>query len=276
MIEDDLVLRVERLRDEVEQFGLDIKARYANGASILTASALREQSSRLGERWLVEVAGNPDARQVIGEETTAELSVEFQRLLTFPDQRVPRSRYDVALRRILRDFRSRVVVPLKQARQSARPTPNTIPTPTAQSVTRLSIFLGQSFLANDKPTNDLIRRFLDAFGLEVVSGEKPKADTVSAKVRERIEASDVFMGLFTRRERIVRKQEWNTSPWVIDEKAYALAMGKKLVLLKEKGVQSIGGLQGDYEYLEFDRDDLGDLLVRLLSVLRSLTPERFP
>jgi hypothetical protein len=58
---------------------------------------------------------------------------------------------------------------------------------------------------------------------------------------------------------------------VIDEKAYALAKGKRLILLRESGVQSIGGIQGDYEYIEFVRTNLVDLLIKLLQTLRSLS-----
>src|SRR5262249_32722449 len=117
---------------------------------------------------------------------------------------------------------------------------------------------------------DLILRFLAAYGFEVVTGEKPSANTVSAKVRGRIEQCEGFIGIFTRRDKVSRKNEWLPSTWVVDEKAFALAKNKKLILLREEGVQSIGGLQGDYEYLEFDRTDMADLLVRLLEVLRSL------
>ena len=63
-----------------------------------------------------------------------------------------------------------------------------------------------------------------------------------------------------------RKQEWTTSLWVIDEKAYAVGKQKKLILLKEQGVGSIGGIQGDYEFIEFTRDALSLLVVRLLQV----------
>ncbi len=103
-----------------------------------------------------------------------------------------------------------------------------------------------------------------------MTGEKPKADTVSKKVRDRIEAATLFLGIFTRRDRLKSRREWTTSSWVIDEKAYAVAKGKKLILLRESGVQSIGGIQGDYEYIEFVRDDLPELLIRLVQILRGL------
>jgi hypothetical protein len=115
-----------------------------------------------------------------------------------------------------------------------------------------------------------VRRFLKAYGLSVTTGEKPSAQTISSKVKERIEEADLFIGIFTRRDKLAGKEEWATSPWVIDEKAYALAKGNRLILLKEAGVNSVGGLQGDYEYLEFQRSELDDLLVRLLETLRGL------
>jgi hypothetical protein len=112
--------------------------------------------------------------------------------------------------------------------------------------------------------NHTVRRFLEAMDMKVITGEKPAADSVSAKVRRRIESAQLFVGVFTCRDRLAGRQEWSTSTWIVDEKAYALARDKKLVLVKEEGVQSIGGLQGDYEYIEFQRDKLENLVLALL------------
>ena len=71
------------------------------------------------------------------------------------------------------------------------------------------------------------------------------------------------------RYKLEGRDEWTTSSWVVDEKAYALAGNRKLVLLREAGVTSIGGLQGDYEYLQFDRSKLEDLMVSLVEVFLS-------
>jgi hypothetical protein len=108
-----------------------------------------------------------------------------------------------------------------------------------------------------------------SLGLTVTTGEKPRAAAISKKVKTRIESCDVFVGIFTRRDKLEGKDEWATSAWVIDEKAYALAGNRKLVLLCEKGVTSIGGLQGDYEYHVFDRLKLEELMVTLVEVFRS-------
>jgi hypothetical protein len=37
-------------------------------------------------------------------------------------------------------------------------------------------------------------------------------------------------------------------------------------LLKEDGVNSIGGIQGDYEYIEFSRDALEEVVISLIKL----------
>jgi hypothetical protein len=215
---------------------------------------------------MVEVANRADVGEALGSGLLADLNVQFQRLLTYSDKATSRKKYDAVLKAVLTDYRGRVVIPLKQARVRGS---NAVPPPKepAASSDLSVVFVGQSFAAADGAVNGLVRRLLEALGLRVLTGEKPSADLISEKVKNRIDEAHVFVGLFTRRDKIARKQEWATSAWIIDEKAYALAKKKKLVLIKEQGVVSIGGLQGDYEYLEFTRDNFGDLLVRLVELL---------
>lgn len=271
MIDDALVLRVERLRDEVDLLRTNIRQRYGDKRRPVVARDIRDQAAQLGERWVVEIAPREDVRQVIGKELVGDLSIEFQRLITYSEQLSQRARYEAAIGSILRDFRTRIVVPLKQARYKAVSTHASTASPRpAEALLPTSVFVGQSFAGADADVNSAVFGLLEAWGLKVLTGEKPKADTVSKKVRERIESSAIFVGIFTRRERIRSRREWTTSSWVIDEKAYALAKGKTLVLLRENGVQSIGGIQGDYEYIEFTRDSLVDLVIKLLHTLRSI------
>ncbi len=130
-----------------------------------------------------------------------------------------------------------------------------------------SAFVGHSFSANDKKMNHCITQTLTALRINVVTGEKPKADIISEKIKRLIEDQYLFVGVFTCRDKIARKNEWTTSSWVIDEKAYAVAKQKKLILFRETGVVSIGGLQGDYEFIEFSRNRLENLVVRLVEIL---------
>lgn len=271
MIDDALVLRVERLRDEVDRLRLDIRERYRAANRPVSATDLRDAAAQLGERWVVDIAPRDDVRQVLGQETIGELTIEFQRLITYSEQTSQRARYEAAIRTILKDFRIRVVVPLKKARNTAIVAAPTAPANGVAQINKVtSVFVGQSFQTADAMVNSAVQRIVEAWGFTVVTGEKPKADTVSKKVRDRIETSTLFLGIFTRRDRLKARQEWTTSSWVIDEKAYALAKGKKLILVRETGVQSIGGIQGDYEYIEFTRSDLVDLMVKLIQTLRAL------
>jgi hypothetical protein len=137
-----------------------------------------------------------------------------------------------------------------------------------QNALLLTAFVGQSFDASDEAVNKCVTDVLEALGVQVVTGEKPKADLISAKVKGLIEQQSIFVGVFTRRDKVARKQEWTTSPWVIDEKAYAVGRQKPLILIKEQGIGSIGGIQGDYEYIEFFRDSLGTLAIRLIQLFQ--------
>jgi hypothetical protein len=71
------------------------------------------------------------------------------------------------------------------------------------------------------------------------------------------------VGIFTRRQE-QKDGSFSTSAWTIEEKATALAAGKRLLLFVENGVPDFGGLQGDYEYIPFDRDNLGEALIQAM------------
>ena len=44
---------------------------------------------------------------------------------------------------------------------------------------------------------------------------------------------------------------FTTSPWLLEEKGAALALGKPIVLMVEEGVTDFGGLQGDWQRIHF-------------------------
>lgn len=269
MIDDAIVLQVERLRDEAESLKAELRNLYPSASQRVKSPKLRFTAASIAERWLVNVAARADVYEALGGSALAERNVNFQRLLTSAERATLRRTFDKVLSALLKDFRSSVVIPLKARRvdssESARPAPSRR---IGLNEARI-VFVGKSFADSDAKLNGAIERLLKALGLEVVTGEKPRAEMVSRKVRERIDQCDVFVGVFVRKDKIEGKDEWSTSPWVVDEKAYALARNRKLVLIREAGVSSIGGLQGDYEYLEFDRNKLEELMIRLVEIFRS-------
>lgn len=277
MIDDQVVVTIERLRDELIELRKSLRGKYGAAKRQVTADDLRARAARCAETWMVDLAAREDVRDRISSDYLADLNVQFQRLLTSSEHASQRRRYDAAIKAILKRFTLDVVIPLKQARGQASATPTT---PASGSHPREPMraetgsepefvptaFVGHSFLPGDKPVAECVVQGLSALGISVASGEKPKADRISEKVKKLIDGHHVFVGVFTRRDKIARKREWTTSPWVVDEKAYAVGKNKRLVLIKEEGVGSIGGIQGDYEFIEFSRERLELLLVKVVQV----------
>lgn len=263
MVDEQTILASERLRDDLLEFRKSLRHRYAAATRQVTAEDIQKAAIRLAERWLVELATDADVSEAIGSAVLADLSVHFQRLLTLAEHATKRSKYESEIRAIAEHYTVNVVLPLKQARGRSRYVPTVRP---AKATVIRSAFVGHSFLKDDEPVNRCVVGTLEALGIEVVTGEVPKADLISEKVKGLIEDQSAFVGVFTRRDKIARKAEWTTSAWVIDEKAYALGRQKRLILIKEQGVGSIGGIQGDYEFLEFTREALETLAVRLIQL----------
>jgi hypothetical protein len=122
---------------------------------------------------------------------------------------------------------------------------------------RRVVFLGHSFAPDDRALVQLVKRTLATAGCSVVSGEASEARRVSDKVRRRIASADVFVALFTRRH-AVKAVGWTTSSWVVEEKAYSLGQDpdRPIILLVEEGIPipgETGGLNGDLEYIRFER-----------------------
>jgi len=261
MVDEQLILAAERLRDDLTEFRSALRQRYRGESAQVTSDELRERAAHLGETWLVELTAGRDVAVAIGSETIADLNVHFQRLLTYAEHATTRAKYDAELKSILNAFTLTVVVPLKKSR--GKPSGSAEEAP---PITPASAFVGQSFAVADEKVNKLVHDVLESIAIKPFTGEKPKADLISEKVRRLIDEQPLFVGIFTRRDKIARKNEWTTSAWVIDEKAYAHGRQKRLILLKERGVGSIGGIQGDYEYIEFARDSLEILVLKILQI----------
>jgi len=145
----------------------------------------------------------------------------------------------------------------------------------ASKVARRGIaFVAHSFAPRDVTIIKLIKRIARSTGYSIVSGEAPAPTGVSYKVRTRIESSSLLIAILTRRH-CVGASVWTTSPWVIEEKAYSLgdAKDRPIVLCVETGVAvpgEIGGINGDLEYITFDRYRIDLLARQLRALLRSL------
>jgi len=103
---------------------------------------------------------------------------------------------------------------------------------------------GTSFAEENKSLVKGLVQFFEKLGLATESGRRAEPRGVSEKVKERLRACEIFIGVFTRRNYLA-EGSYSTSPWVVEEKAIAIGEGKRLLLFVEEGVKEIGGLQGD-------------------------------
>lgn len=132
------------------------------------------------------------------------------------------------------------------------------------------VFVGHSFSPSDLDLVNDIKSFLMYFGLQIDSGERPDARSISEKIKSRLVDCDVFLGLFTRREKLGETGEYSTSPWVSDEKTYAVSLNKSVLLYVEEGVHFNPGLQADYEYIRFSRSHFSEALIKSIPYIFSV------
>lgn len=274
MADEQLIVVAKRLLTDIRDFRTLLHRTYRSGSKQVTSADLRQTASVLVETWIRDLSQRPEIAACVAENHLGDLNVHFQRILLFTEKATLRSRYDKEIAGILKNYTANLVLPLMQSGpKTPLPVTSGSPSNVSQSTTgqiaaegfRATAFIGHSFSANDEPLVNAVTAVLEAIGIKVFTGKKPKADQISEKVKGLIDGQHMFVGVFTRRDRLAGKQEWSTSTWIIDEKAYA-SRSKKLILLKEAGVESIGGIQGDYEYIEFSRDKFELAIISLLQL----------
>jgi hypothetical protein len=145
----------------------------------------------------------------------------------------------------------------------------------------VTAFIARSFATEDGAVFETVAEVIRGAGVSVSTGESPEALTIASKVRGRIDGSDLFVALMTHRHRVEEKKLWTTSPWVIEEKGYALAQnpGRPIILLVEEGIpvpSETGGLAGDMEVIFFTRERFTLAATKLRQMLAALKLSRPP
>jgi hypothetical protein len=266
MVDEHLLLAARRLGSDLRDLKTSLRKNYPKPAQQVTSQNLKDQASGLAESWLANLSQRPEIISNVSPEYLGDLNVHFQRILVATEKATIRKRYDYEIDAVLESYTPDLVVPLMQANAQPAPAKAAGTVAMAQEVFRPTAFVGHSFSEADLPFVHAVTNTLQALGITVLTGEKPKADRISEKVKRMIDAQHIFVGIFTRRDKLEGKNAWTTSAWVLDEKAYAYGKGRKLILLKEADVDSIGGIQGDYEFLPFTRENFHEVIVKLIQL----------
>jgi hypothetical protein len=116
----------------------------------------------------------------------------------------------------------------------------------------MRIFVAYGYNSRDDWIPTLVFPIIEAFGAEVVTGEKLWGDSIPPRVQERIRQADALVGFATRRGAALPDGTYTTHRWVTDEIAFALALGRPIVEVAEVGVSDQGGIAGDRQRITYD------------------------
>lgn len=156
----------------------------------------------------------------------------------------------------------------------------------------IKAFVGHSFSEDDQ---EVVRSFLDYLtdlakshsGFSWDHAEEAQPFPISQKVFAKFEGKNVFIGICTKREAAAHTDvfqttflgkvkadrsalQYKTSDWIIQEIGLAIGRGMKVILFVEDGVRSPGGLQGDTEYIPFNRSNPHKSFGKLLQMLTAV------
>lgn len=154
---------------------------------------------------------------------------------------------------------------------------------------KITAFVAKSFNQADEAKITPITKFLESFGklgFILQDAEGSEVESVSAKVRDLIDKSDVLIGILTKKHPIYRlagrwataisalrgslsPSTWSAPPWVLQESGYALRGNKSLILFRETDVE-IPGLQGDLEYIPYDSENPAPAFQRASEMITGL------
>jgi tetratricopeptide (TPR) repeat protein len=160
----------------------------------------------------------------------------------------------------------------------------------------IKAFVGHSFTDDDA---DVVRSVLGYLtrvanlhpSFSWTNAKHPEPISVDEKILSLLDGKDLFIGICTRKERVVSANalsscwmsrqklavkktdlEWKTSDWIIQEIGLAIGRGMKIILLVEDGIRSPGALQGNLEYIPLNRDAPERSFDSLLAMLTALSP----
>lgn len=131
------------------------------------------------------------------------------------------------------------------------------------------IVVSGSFSERGRRHIEELSKFLEVLGLTAVSGEFLGGAPVSKGVQELLGAAWFVVVILSREEKI-NADTWRGSDWVMQEAAWAKALGKQCVFLLERGVQFHTGLLGDVERIPFSDDHFGEVFIPFVRHLRAL------
>lgn len=163
---------------------------------------------------------------------------------------------------------------------------------------QIKAFVGHSFPSDDDAVIRAFLKFFDqvkaldiGFSWDHAEAAEPTKE-LADKVMRLVEEKNLFIGICTNKElavapsklergffnkKILKGNEEQflskTSDWIIQEIGLAIGRKMELILLVEEGVRQPGGLQGNIEYIKFNRSTPEKSFGKLLEMIQALRPK---
>jgi hypothetical protein len=136
-------------------------------------------------------------------------------------------------------------------------------------VVKPTVFVGFRYVKEDQ---EIVRAFIDLLileGFDVRSGKTAKAEDIDDKVKSLISSCEGTIVIFTKTKEL-KDGGWSTSIWLSDEKAFALGKSQEVGLFFEDCIseENRAGIQGNLEYIEFNRNTLQNAILEAIPYLR--------
>ncbi len=165
------------------------------------------------------------------------------------------------------------------------------------SMKEIKAFVGHSFSEVDADVVGKFTKYFDSLArshpqFSWQSAERAEPRILTEKVIRIIADKNTFIGICTRKEKAIPESAlhpllfradyvkgpksqfaWKTSDWVIQEIGMAVGKGLDVILLVENGIRDPGGLQGDIEYIPFEREHPEKSFNKILEMLSALAPK---
>lgn len=162
-------------------------------------------------------------------------------------------------------------------------------------MTPIQAFVGHSFTEDDEVVVGKFLKYLNQVtelhpNFSWAHAESAEPRVIDAKVLSLFDSKNLFIAICTKKERVIEPRAlknsllnrlsakgedfgWKTSDWIIQEIGLAIGRGLNVILLVEQGLRSPGGLQGNLERIEFERDSPEKAFGKLIEMISALSPK---
>lgn len=131
----------------------------------------------------------------------------------------------------------------------------------------MNIFVAYGYNQRDQWIREMVSPIVEAFGATPVTGEETyNGPNMPDNVLSKIRRSDALIGFTTRRttqDNVV----WQTHQWVVMELAAAITLRKRVVEVRETGVDPQGGLAQHLQRIEYTEGARDKCLVDIVKAI---------